>query len=81
MRKYKVARFLAWLLVYGGVGSTCIFVVYGILEMLTPIGAPFALGAAGAALGGLLLALIGFAFLAFFEAAEAYLAGQRRERV
>ena len=73
MRKYKVARFLAWVLVVSGIASACLFLVFGLFQLLTPVGVAFLGPSLGAAVGGVLTALVGFVFLAFFDAVQAYL--------
>lgn len=67
MKKYTFARFLCWLVVVAGLGTAVLALLTTVLGFALPIGltmAPFSLGMA---VGGVLIALLGFVCLAFFD--------------
>jgi|JI81BgreenRNA_FD_contig_123_73102_length_2676_multi_3_in_1_out_0_5 hypothetical protein len=74
MRKYRFARFLAWLLIVGGLVGAVVFTIFGVIQLLTPAGIAFLGPALGLALGGVVVSLVGFGFLAFFDIAEVFTA-------
>lgn len=69
MRKYKFARFLCWVLIVGGLIGTVAMVLLSAFGLFTPLAVltPYLLAGG---LAGVLLALVGFAFLALFDIAE-----------
>ncbi|MEG4477763.1 hypothetical protein [Microcoleus sp. M2_C2] len=78
MRKYKTARFLARLVIVGGLAGAALMALFAVTQLLTPIGMPFFSSGIGVAFLGVLFALVGYGFIAVFDIAEA-LTDQERE--
>ena len=77
MRSYRFARFLAWILVVAGLAGAVLFPLAALFGpiLLVPtnlvLTTPFAVG-------GLVVALAGFAFMAWFDVAAALVESRRR---
>ena len=72
MRKYKFARFVAWTLIVCSLLFAIISVVAAIPSLGTLGGMLLTAGAVRGFALGLVASLVGFAFLALFDVAEAY---------
>ena len=77
MRTYKFPRFLAWLVVVGGLAAAVIFLAFGLLQLPSIIGMAYLGPSIGIAFLGVLSALVGFGFLALFDIAEAITSGRQ----
>jgi hypothetical protein len=77
MRKYKTARFLAWLVIVGGLSSAVIFSTFGFFQLQSILGKAYFGPAFGLAFAGVFSALVGFGFLAFFDIAETITSGRQ----
>lgn len=69
VKKYRFARFLCWVVIVAGLLGAVFMVLAAALGIFTILGAflPYLLASA---VGGVLVALVGFALLAFFDIAE-----------
>lgn len=82
MRKYRLARIFAWIVVGSGIALSLMFIILGIVALVSPLaGNVPAFQAMFASVSGLIVALVGFVFLAVFDVAEAiarHCSGQER---
>ena len=77
MRKYKTARFLAWLVIAAGLAAAAFFIAFGLIQLPSIIGMAYLGPSFGIAFLGTLSALVGFGFLALFDIAEAITSGRQ----
>jgi hypothetical protein len=70
MRKYRLARFLAKLVIVGGLAGAVLLALFAVTQLLTPVGMLFFGRAIGVAFLCVLFALIGYGFIAVFDIAE-----------
>ena len=73
MSKYAFARSLTYLLVFAGLAMTVLGVVMAVAGLLSYSAILMVPTALGVAVGGLVLALVGFGFRALFDIADAML--------
>ena len=73
MSKYAFARSLTYLLVFAGLAMTVLGLVMAVAGLLSYSAILMVPTALGIAVGGLVLALVGFGFRALFDIADALL--------
>lgn len=75
MRKYKIARSLAWFVIVGGLAGAAFFSFFAMTQLTAPMGMLVIGRAIGVAFLGVVFALIGYGSLAVFDMAEAVTQG------